>query len=228
MNRLLAFLLVLIVVSADAQTIRRRIPAVVASATATVYRDTIDADNRDAYGDSSAVGVLTEALYMQTSPVQSSSVSRYPYTIYEGHEEVGYEFQVNLAKNTVVDSAFLFIQLYSVEATYGVEDTSLIGSYAENAAVFNAAHSHNMTAHQTNSGKWVKWRVPSTTGSYIKSPDIKTLVQDPINSASWASGQYVGVFLKASASWSAAADVAAYTCYDYTAGRLAYIEVWTH
>jgi hypothetical protein len=231
MNKVILILLLCVSVS-EAQNYRRagRWAPVASGPAASVYRDTVDADNRDGASDSSSVGVLDEKLYMQTSPTKASAVSRYDGGGAEGHEEYGMEFQINLAKSTTIDSAFVYIQLTSDRAaSYGTNDSTDIGVYdVDNASVYNDAHAHNMNNHETASSLRVKWNVPASTDTYLKSPNIASLIQVPINRAGWSSGNYIGLFLRYSASWDAYTATTYYVVYDNTASRLAYIEVWTH
>jgi hypothetical protein len=145
--------------------------------------DTIIATNRDA----NSSGTANEWLEYDGEDTQCGNEGG---TVWRW----GGEFQLNISQGATIDSAFVFFTttFNNVEGSANMD----IKVYdVDNAPIFDASHTHSLETHATVSTTVVSaWAFPSTTGR-IKSPDIKTLVQIPINRAGWAANQYIGLVM---------------------------------
>ena len=190
---------------------------------ATSVSDTIAANNRDGQSND-ADEELTATPY---------STQYLHWGLYDGAERrAGYQFAIPLAQGVVADSAFLY--LYDVESgTEDSDDSTFIKiEDSDNAAVFDATHTHSLTAH--GGGVWtggqVVWMTSTWTGpGYNKSPDIASLVNHVLARGGWSSGNYMSLVLDYGTTWTGDQHG---TAADFThvsnPGLEAYIIVCTH
>lgn len=209
--------LILVVVSfvceSDSQMMRRRKKS---GSTPVTVRDTVKANNRGATSSGT------------TELLQSTDFAGYNLAgTYSGAEhQAGFEFQLNVAKDATIDSAYF---VYYVQRNYGgANDTIWHSVYdVDNAAVFNAADGHALSSHAT---AWTGTLVP--VWGFLEfdytTVNIKDLVQHIVNRSGWVSGNYFGILMTRGTTWSSDEFIQAY---DYEGGnstRYPRIVVYAH
>lgn len=178
-------ILMLVSVSAFAQEISVS-PMAVARVSATssgIARDTVDAENRQAY--SSGYSSFDEEIGKMLVGTSGGDLK----------EQGGIEFQLSIPQGATIDSAFVSFSVQSVYS-WAAGESCIINIFdVDNASVFDATHTHEILSHETASGTtitWVPWGGAPATGS-IRTSDIKTLIQIPISRGGWSAGNYLGL-----------------------------------
>lgn len=143
-------------------------------------RDTVKANNRDATS------------FGTTEELNSSIYSAYLIAGNYGGTicEAGYEFQLNVSRGVVIDSAF--VEIYVGSSYVGATDTIWHSVYdVDNAAVFNAADGHALSSHATvwSGGSAYTTGFAAFTDYRIS---VTSLVQHVTDRAGWSSGNYIG------------------------------------
>lgn len=197
-------------------------PVVAGGGGPTSVSDTVDANNRDGQSNGAADEELTATPY---------STAYVHWGLYDGAERrAGFQFAIPLAQGTVADSAFLY--LYNISGTADEDDSTFVKiEDSDNAAVFDAAHAHSLTAH--GGGVWtggqVVWMTSTWTGGFNKSPDVSTLVNHVFARGGWSSDNYMSLILDYGTTWTGDQHGAASDFNDSgNPERKAYIVVWTH
>jgi len=99
---------------------------------------------------------------------------------------------VTIPKGATIDTAYLILQaMYSDTAT--VVNTNLHGEAADNPGTFT---DYTDFWARTRTGEFVAWdAIPAWTAETIyNSPEIKTIIQEIVNRAGWASGNSIVIF----------------------------------
>ena len=140
----------------------------------------VDADNRDAYFDNNAEYLeFGNTLYIGNNGTPNNL-------------QGGLEFQITgPVSGDIIDSAVLSV----VRSNSGPTTIRVYGADVDNAAVFNAGHTHMAIDHfGAFTTAYVEWTITTAAG-YQDSPDVKTVMQQIINRAGFASGNYIGFIL---------------------------------
>jgi hypothetical protein len=153
--------------------------------TQTLFSQNIAVSSDDAFEGVPALGVDIDS---GSIPIGNNGTERL----------AGFRFNaVTIPKGaTIVDA---FIQFASNSAQSSTCDFEISGEDADNAVTFATSPDSNLSDRTQTTARveWAPaaWGVYSTQGADEKTPDIKTIIQEIIDRASWASGNAIVILI---------------------------------
>jgi len=103
--------------------------------------------------------------------------------------------EVNLAKGTTIDSAFIYLTSHEAKATDDVANLTIFGEASDNAVTFNET---DLITSRSYTSASIEWTVDEEWGLWTshRTPDIKSIIQEVVNRNGWASGNAIALILE--------------------------------
>jgi hypothetical protein len=113
--------------------------------------------------------------------------------------QAGMQFALDLPQGATVTGAVL--HLVATADTSGDPLATIRAYDVADAAPFDTAHAHALTAHHAATSAGVSWTLPAfTAGATYDSPDLSALIQAVVSRPDWNPGGFLGLVLDGSAS----------------------------
>jgi len=155
----------------------------------TTVRDTVDANNRDAYWYPG----------FETLNGNSGGVEVIWFGNPDGNlEQMGFEFQIPIAQGTTVTTAYVTVRVHGVEA--GTPSATTDSTYwyvadVDNAAVYVGSHTHAYTAHHAVTSEVFHDGSVVTASTDWTSPNLAAALNITLARAGWVSNNYIAVVM---------------------------------
>lgn len=145
-----------------------------------------DADDMEEYVDSSKVGQFD----VGSSDLEMTKEGN-------GNQIIGLRFaNVPMAKGAVITNAY--IQFAADESHTGVTNLILHGQASDNSVTFDTLNKVSTRPKTTASVAWNNipaWVADTLPGTAERTPELKTIVQEIVNRAAWATGNAMTFFV---------------------------------